>query len=35
MSTATAPILSAQEKAIVEGTKLLHGTATERILRNV
>ena len=33
MSTATAQILSAQEKAIVEGKKLLHGTATERILR--
>ena len=33
MSTATAQILSAREKTIVEGTKLLHGTATERIVR--
>src|SRR5512147_1972515 len=33
MSVATAPALSAQEQAIVDGKKVLHGTATDRVLR--
>jgi pyruvate-formate lyase len=33
MSTETAQVLSAQEQAIVDGKKVLHGTATDRVLR--
>src|SRR5512136_2597395 len=33
MSSSTAQTLSAQEQAIVEGKKVLHGTATDRVLR--
>lgn len=33
MSTASSAVLSAQEKAIVEGKAVLHGTATDRVLR--
>lgn len=33
MSAATAPVLSAQEKAIVDGKAVLHGSASERVLR--
>lgn len=33
MTATTTPILTAQEQAIVEGKKVLHGTATDRVLR--
>ena len=33
MSAETAQVLSAQEQAIVDGKKVLHGTATDRVLR--
>ncbi len=33
MATETAHLLSAQEQAIVDGKKVLHGTATDRVLR--
>src|SRR5512136_2360413 len=33
MSETAATILSAQEQAIVDGKRVLHGTATERVLR--
>ncbi len=33
MSVATAPVLSAQEQAIVHGEKVVHGTASDRVLR--
>src|SRR5512147_3104775 len=33
MSVATAPALSAQERAIADGKKVLHGTVTDRVLR--
>jgi len=35
MSEGITPTLSAQEKAIVDGKKVLHGTATDRILRTL
>lgn len=31
--TTTAPILTAQEQAIVEGKKVLHGSVSDRVLR--
>ena len=33
MSAETAQVLSAQEQAIVDGKKVMHGTATDRVLR--
>src|SRR5512142_948645 len=33
MSTVTTSALSAQEQAIVDGKKVLHGTVTDRVLR--
>src|SRR5512135_3788032 len=33
MSTETAHALSAQERALAEGRKVLHGTVTDRVLR--
>lgn len=33
MAATTTPILTAQEQAIVDGKKVLHGTATDRVLR--
>ena len=33
MGIETAQVLSAQEQAILDGKKVLHGTATDRVLR--
>ncbi len=33
MSAATVQVLSAQEQAIQSGKKVMHGTATDRVLR--
>jgi hypothetical protein len=33
MTATTTPILTAQEQAIVEGKKVLHGTVSDRVLR--